>query len=338
MKHVFKKILPLFAVIPMVVGCSSYHSDASEKSEMVGTYKLKTITKNHNKTEDPYDYKAEIGAEAYFTLDEKGYVYYAYKDNTHPLTMQRAFAKYVKDLDNENLYKAIEMTGVDESGQGIHKFEWEKEVGCMDEPTMGFRNTTRKSGFLNLKKTIERGFQYTIHYSESKWTNSYHEINYQYVYYEKISDQSTLGYLNNTVGTNYSFKKQFELQNCEGYYAFSTTISDENHYDNDVFEYAILDMEAVSNGNIPLYYSLKSEPGMKTGFATFRTEESESQFNKVIISVLGVEYECNNSVSIFNRFIRSVPVEGTDYYREEAFSHIADASLTIEQVISNMGK
>lgn len=338
MKHVFKKLIPLFAILPLVASCTTYHGDSSEKSEMVGTYKLKIITKNQYKTEGPYDHKSEIGAEAYFTLDEKGYVYYAYKDNKHPLTMQRAFAKYIKDEENENLFKAISISGIDEYGQAIHKYDWEKEVGCMDEPTMGFRNITKKGGFLNLSKKVEQGFQYTIHYSEPKWINSNHEINYQYVYYEKISEQSTLGYLNNTLGVNYSFKKQFELQTCEGYYAFSTTIDDVNHYDNDVFEYAILDMDAISNGNIPLYYSLKAEPGMKTGFATYRIEESESHFNKVVISVLGIDYESNNGLSIYNRFIRSVPTEDPNILREESLSHIADGSLPIEQVISNLGK
>ena len=214
MKKVRKLLISLLLVVPVLSGCSTYKGDPSKKSDMVGTYKLQTITKNHNKKEDPYDYKSEIGAEAYFTLDIDGYVFYAYKDNNTPLTVTQAFAIYHHDIIEEDLYDSIKIT------DGITDVSIKNsEVGCMDEPTMGF--VTNKNFVNNIfsKKSIKEGFNYTIPYEE-KGGFLHPGQEYQYVYYEKISNDGSLSYLNSLLGTNYTFDRPFELQHVHGYYAY----------------------------------------------------------------------------------------------------------------------
>lgn len=484
MKKILRKVLPLLLSVPLLGGCATFHSDESEKSEFVGTYKLKTITKKHNQNEDPYDYKAEIGAEAYFTLDINGYVYYAYKDNNTPLSVKQAYAIFTRDDEDENLYKSIKI----QDGK-TSCYMWEKEVGCMDEPTMGFQNSGKKSWFSGKPKDLKQGFAYTIHYADgSKWTTSYHEVKYQYVYYEKISSDGTLRNLNNILGTNYKFDRPIELTNVHGFYAYSaqefvmenndylfvrdyvlTTIGKEienthsidlmlsrekyrrilhdatldlyalankgqtsiseivdiiidcynkivdklneedetfniskivdetkinelkdemktlviqynscaddgsveseekiktaislvldikkqniafgysdsvktqiSTYENDEYEYQIVDMESYNNGKATLYYSEKANPGLKISTANIVFIENEGYFKTVELTVLGKKYYCYNwnSIGLGYIFTDNVVTSEDDKYTSQSFYQCCEAGHTLEEAMEAIG-
>ena len=328
MKNLFKKLMSFLVVLPMVTSCSMYHSDASEKSELTGTYKLVTITKKHNENEDPYDYKSEIGAEAYFTLDINGYVYYAYKDNQTELNIKQAFAIYEPDFEDQTKYKSIKIT--DGSTQVSMK---DKEVGCMDEPTLGFQN----------QKNKPQSFSYTI--PSMTYTIFGHETVQPYLYakYEKVSKECTLGYLNSLLGTHVSFSKPFEFKNISGFFAYDaqkkvegTTIREDTR-SNGIYEYQVIDISSYENGKVDLYYSLVEDPGMKVSKAEFFVEANPGYLNTLRLTVLGKEYYCYNYVNLGSSFSDNVIYNEEDEYTSQSFFKCGEETETIEEVLQNIG-
>lgn len=325
MKKILKKSLLLFLIAPLLGACSMYRSDESDKSDMVGTYKLVKYTKAHNKSEDKYDYKAEIGAEAYFTLDINGYVYYSYKDNNTPLKVTQAFGIFNRDIDKPELFDSISI-----SDGFSNSMAWEKKVGDMDEPPMGFQN--RKG-----RKT----FSYTTPYHEFHIYNPVKIQEYSYVEYEQISEESSLNYLNSVLGTNYKFDKPFELQNCSGFYAYSAQklvdSQREETRSNGVFEYAIVDFESYNSGKVDLYYSLVENPGLKMGTADIKFRENEGSFNTGVLTVFDKEYYCNNNGLINSYFSDNVIYNEEDLYTSQSFGKCGEPGTPIEQVLSDLG-
>lgn len=320
----------------MVSGCTRYSADEVEKSEMTGTYKLTTITKNHNQKEDPYDYKSEIGAEAYFTLALDGSVYYAYKDKNTPLKVTQAFAIYHKDIVKTELYDSISIT------DGITNVKISNsEVGCMDEPQMGFKVRTVKDGLFSKKKIGT--FSYTIPYENTDSGIIHIHQEYQYVCYERISREASLSKLNQLLNTNYQFDRPFDMAQCRGYYTYSAQKqvngSQMQVFGNDQYEYMIIDMESYSNGKAILYYSEVANPGQKTGTVDLSFIQVDNGLNIVKLSVFGKEYTSNRTIGLIYSltFNDGVIYNETDTYVSQSFYQIAEPGSTLTEVLTAIG-
>ena len=85
--------------------------------------------------------------------------------------MDAIFATFTHDDEKPELYSAVEIKGTNQT-----VYAWEKKVGCLAEPTMGFKAEKKKS---TLSYTIP-WFEYTIY-------NPHKIQKYQYVCYKKIS-------------------------------------------------------------------------------------------------------------------------------------------------------
>lgn len=332
-----KKVLPMLILLPLVTGCTMYSADEVEKSEMVGTYKLTTITKKHNQNEDPYDYKSEKGIEAYFTLALDGSVYYAYKDNSTLLKVTQGFAIYHKDIVETELYDSITIT------DGFTKVETaKKEVGCMDEPQMGYKSREKKSGLF--KKTNVETFSYTIPYQNKDSGIIHVHQEYQYVCYEKVSKEASLAKLNEILQTNYSFDRPFDMLMCRGIYSYSAQKNvgeglQESVFGNDQYEYMLIDMESYSNGKAILYYSEVANPGMKTGTVDINSVQVDDAFNTVKLNVFGKEYTSNRTIGVVGSltFNDGVIYNEDDTYTSQHFYQIAEPGTTIQAVLETIG-
>lgn len=97
-----KKIsLIIIAAIAMTMLCVTLSACNPDKIEnIVGTYKLTTDTETKYQ-QDTVDYIQESGREAYIVLTGKDYGYYAYKDNSTPITVREIKLEYTKNDDNE---------------------------------------------------------------------------------------------------------------------------------------------------------------------------------------------------------------------------------------------
>ena len=333
----FKKLMPFIMLLPLVAGCTMYSADEVEKSEMVGTYKLTTITKKHNQNEDPYDYKSEIGAEAYFTLALDGTVFYAYKDNQTPLKVTQAFAIYHKDIVETDLYDSISIT------DGFTKIKTsEKEVGCMDEPQMGFKSRKEKSGLFG-KKRVDT-FSYTIPYQNTDSGIIHIHQEYQYVSYAKVSSKASLANLNELIHGSYSFNRPFDMLQCRGIYAYTAQKNvgegmQEQVFGNDQYEYMLIDMESYSNGKAILYYSEVTNPGQKTGIIDINFVQVDGSLNTVKLDVFGTEYSSYRTVGLVGSltFTDGVVYNPEDTYVSQQFYQIAEPGKTIEEVLQIIG-
>lgn len=332
-----KKVLPMLILLPLVTGCTMYSADEVEKSEMVGTYKLTTITKKHNQNEDPYDYKSEKGIEAYFTLALDGSVYYAYKNKETPWKVTQGFAVYHRDIVETELYDSISIT------DGLSNVKTaEKEVGCMDEPQMGYKSREKKSGMF--KKTKVETFSYTIPYQNKDSGIIHVHQEYQYVCYEKVSSEATLAKLNEILQSNYNFDRPFDMLSCRGFYTYTAQKNvgegiQDTVYGNDQYEYMIVDMESYSNGKAILYYSEVANPGMKTGTADIDFIQVDGALNLVKLTVLGKEYTSQRTLGEVGSltFTDGVIYNEEDTYTSQHFYQFAEPGTSIQEVLEAIG-
>ena len=258
-----RKIIPLTLLgisALAATGCSMYSSKADTKENMIGLYELDIYqSKRESADEDPYDRKAEEGIVAYFTLDENGYGYYGYKDNETAPRVDSVFSTFVVDDDEPELFKAIEMKGTNET-----VYAWEKKVGCLAEPTMGFRRQEVKTGNGIFKKTeMVSTFSYTIPWHEYNWYTPHKIQKYQYVSYKKISNDTGYQKINELLGTSYTPDKPYEMKSMyPGYYPYRANLkeSDMSGYV-PLYEYCFLDMNSYANGKLDIIYSLKEQSG-----------------------------------------------------------------------------
>ena len=253
MKKTLNKIIPLLILTGAMSACSSYSAKPGKKENLVGTYELSVYEMKHddsNSEEKPYDRKAEIGAAAYFSIDNDGYGYYGYKDNDTPTRVDQVFSTFTMDDDKPELVKAINMT------DGVtHKYADEQFVGCLDESPMGFRDEL-------LKKTLS----YTLHSGHMIGLPE-RKIRYQHVVYKRVSKEASLAKVNELLKTNVSFSKPYELKALKGYLVYRCNINEGADYPADgkgLYEYAVLDTNSYSNGKFTVHYSLKSAPGAQT--------------------------------------------------------------------------
>ena len=265
MKKTLKKIIPmvlLFGTTTMS-GCSMYSSKADKKENFVGFYELDIYQSKHEASdEETYDRKAEEGISAYFTLDIDGYGYYGYKSNTEEAWVKPVYSHYVSDDEKEGLYKAISL------GANLRKtWAWDKKVGDLDEPTMGFKRQEIKTGDgLFKKKEMVSTLSYTIPWHEYTWYKPHKIQKYQYVCYKKISDSTNYQQINEKLGTNFVPNKPMEMAATNGFYIYSFSLKEGVNPDTfeKPYEYVILDSNSYSNGQFTMYYSETANPGKKS--------------------------------------------------------------------------
>lgn len=312
MKNTFYKIFPIALTgIISLCGCSVHTSKADTKENIVGLYELKTyLAKRESSDEEPYDRKAEEGIIAYFTIDMNGYGYYGYKDNDTPARVDSVFSTFIHDTDNPELYDSIELKGTNQT-----VYAWEKKVGCLAEPPMGFKRDKNES---TLSYTIP-WFEYTI-YKPAKIQK------YQNVVYKKVSGETGYEAINRLLGTSFIPDKPYEMKYMiPGYYVYRCDAKEESGIGpKNIYDYAILDMSHFENNKLNIIYSETANPEQKT------------------VSVDVSVKEIGKSVSFsFNdkEFISSASSFATEFNEEndiksESFSYYYSGEMTLDEVIA----
>ena len=174
-----RKIIPIMLLTGALSSCSTYNAKPGKLKNLVGTYELSVYEMKHEDSEEQerYDRKKEIGAVAYFSVDEEGYGYYAYKDEKTPARVDQVFSRFFYDKDNPELIEKIEQT------DGVTDVKADKQVvGCLDESPMGFRDELFKK---TLGYTLLGG--HMIGQPDAK-------IHWQHVVYKRVSKGGYLVY------------------------------------------------------------------------------------------------------------------------------------------------
>mgnify|MGYP003290634895 CR=1 FL=1 len=322
MKKNFLGLLPSVVTLTLsLIGCTAYRSKPGTKKDICGTYQLEKIEKKDDSGEK-YDYKSQINAEAYFSIDEEGYGYYAYKDKDTELKVSQVFSTFVEDDDNSKLYKAIDMT----DGY-TNVMLWEKKVGCLDEPTMGF-NAKNKT------------LSYTILRSELTIYKPAKIVEYQDISYKKISDKVGLDVINEKTNQNTKFDRPFEMSRMDGFFVanFSTSTEVPNE-DYGKYEYMIADMDSYNNGSLDVYYSLAEHPGKTKTTATIQLTKSDQLFKSVEMTILGKTYTATGyNKTLPNTFVRDVITEpdqngNVSFLYSDSFSRAITTATTVDDLI-----
>lgn len=321
----------LLGATSLTTGCSMYQSKAAEKNLFVGTYELDVYKarREMNAEEEPYDRKAEEGIKAYFSIDIDGAGYYGYKDNKTEAWVDSVFSRYIADDEKPELFKAIKMSnGVVDNDV----YEWDWKVGCLDEPTMGFQyKEVKKEGIAGVfgKKTMEYTLSYTIPQRHNNIMNK--DIRYQYVSYKKISNETGLAPINKALGTSFVFDKPYELKRASGYYEYRCQAAEGSGIGSkNIYEYAILDMTAYSNGKARVVYSLAETPEQKTAEVEFAMNVKGSSMKATI---LGSEFESATLGLTFTTVF-----DETKDIKQESFTKYYGDGYTLEQIIEEETK
>lgn len=327
MKKTLRKIIPALLIVGTATmsGCSMYSSKADKLENIVGFYELvKWDAKRESAQEDAYDRKAEEGTVAYFTIDADGYSYYGFKDNDTEAWVKPAFTTYTKDDDEPELYKAATL-----KGKVGTVYAGDKRVGCLDEPVMGFRRQEVKTGEgIFKKKEMVSTLSYTIPWSEWTILHQHTVQKYQYVQYKRISGDTGYQVINEKLGTNFSMNVPYEIYGLNGRWVYRCQVKEGSGLDNKGdFEYAILDMDSYSNGNLTVTYSLKAEPGKKTTTA------------KVSVNEKGRSYIITFRDKAFNGTGVGCSTDQSTYGEEdklidESFSTFYSADLSVDEIIA----
>ena len=330
MKTTIKKIIPLLVMTGTLMGCSMHSYKPGPVEDLAGLYEIEMIKKKHNVDDkDTYDYLSEIKAKAYFTVDKDGYGYYGYKDKNTKAHVNQIFSHFELDGDNEKhpeYVKAILMN------DGItHKMGYEKEVGCLDEPQLGFHDTALKK---YLEYTIPY-YTYTSNILGHKYTYVQH---YQYVQYKKISNETSLKKINQLMGTNVSFKRPFEMKTMTRFMVYGCVANTEVSAPDSRFgdyDYLFLDVDSYKNGYIDLYSKAKE------GDATTSKVKVEV-FDKgysVAVKALGKEFINYPSGKLTNYLHVNYDYQyntSVDKYIDESFSIYTGAASTPAELITEL--
>ncbi len=339
MKKTFKKIIPmvlLFGTVTMS-GCSMYSSKADKKENFVGFYELDVYQGKHESAdEEPYDRKAEEGISAYFTLDINGYGYYGYKSNTEEAWVKPVYSHFVPDEEQEGLFEAITL------GANLKKtWAWDKRVGDLDEPPMGFRRQEVKTGNgIFKKKEMVCTLSYTIPWHVYTIYNPDKIQKYQYVSYKKISESTDYRKINEKLGTNFVPNKPMEMAATNGFYVYSYNLKegvDPNTFVKP-YEYVIIDAESYSNGEFTMYYSETSNPGKKsqqvqTAIVTPGSSYSVDALGRKFVGSISDanEYTCVTYLSTDSSLYTE-----EDKYSYEQFSPYYGEATTIDALIAEL--
>lgn len=314
MKKSFLQIAPLFVSVVCFSGCSYYSSKPGKLEQLVGTYELFKYEMKHDNSEK-YDHKEEIGAKAFFSVDKNGYGYYGYADNDTQAVVHSTFSEFYYDDEKPELVKALKMK------DGTSRaFDWQKKVGCFDEPTMGFNKN---------KKTLA----YTIPYHELRIYKPTKVVQYQYVCYKKISNDTGYALINEKLGTNYVPEKLFEMKNFTGFYTYNC--SSQDGVGTGIYEYMILDMDSYQNGAIKCYYSLKENPGKTVIDVPVEVVKNGVAF---AVTIFDRTFDSEGSTEILSSLWSHYEYSETDKYYGENFTKYQGEAVTIDDVIADLTK
>jgi len=324
MKKTLKKFIPLLITAGTLVSCSVHSSKPGPLKDLVGLYELEVYNKKHDPSDtDVYDYKAEIKAKAYFTIDKDGYGFYGYKDKNTKARVDQVFSTFTYDSKNEDHPDYI--TSVSMNDGVTKKMAWEKAAGCLDENPLGFHDTT-------VKKYLE----YMIPYHKYTWYKPAKIEEYQYVQYKRISDKGGLKEINNLMGTNVSFKRPFEMKSVGRflYYCCSPNEGQETKKFG-IYDYVVIDTETYSNGKVKLYYALTEDHEAHIVDVPVTIVEKGHSFS---IRILGKDYKGVIAQEIKNSGIQVTGYEYTseDPYISENFASYMGQQTTINNVIAEL--
>ncbi|MBR4378342.1 MAG: hypothetical protein IKP50_05655 [Bacilli bacterium] len=300
--------------------CTSYSSKPGRLEGLVGTYELVTYKMKHEEItegDNTYDKKAEIGAVAYFSIAKDGYAFYGYKDNSTAPRVDQMFATFFYSEKKPKLIEAVDLTDGVTSRSDNHK-----APGCLDEPKMGFKselfsktlNYTVHSGHLPLQKDVK--------------------VPYRYVEYKKVSREASLAKVNQYLGTSVIFSKPYEMKAMTGYAVYRCNPKDGEIGSRGIYEYAILDFNSYSNGELNLIYSLKENPGQNTKKLSVVVEEAGKTvklegLSKPLYSSPGQL----NTLSYGDFYSKSEDYPDGDPYYGENFSTYYGNEATLEYII-----
>ena len=332
MKKNFRKIIPLLLLTGSLSSCTYYSTKPGPKENVIGTYQLVKYEMNKLDAEGNeitnedgsyvrYDRKSEIGAVAYFSIAEDGYAYYAYKDNKTPAKASTMFATFSLNSTDEEHPEYV--SSVNLTDGVTHLYEDEKYVGCMDEPSMGFRDEL-------LKKVLHYNLSGHMMFQPER------KIPYQYVEYKRVSKEASLAKVNELMGTNFSFNRPYELKAMSKFMIYHCG----KNYDLDVeeskfgiYDYAFLDIDSYTNGNVKLYYKLKTEEqGKSADVPVTITEKGYS----VSFSAFGKNFKGNKDSTSLPKYLN---VDGSDYnlaedkYINESFAYYFGDKTTVNEMI-----
>lgn len=328
MKTTIKRIIPLLVMTGTLVGCSAHGYKPGPVEDLVGLYELEIIKKKHNvDDQDTYDYKSEIKAKAYFTINKDGYGYYGYKDKNTPARVDQVFSNFEYDTDDEahpDYVESISMT------DGItHKMGYEKEAGCLDEPPLGFHDTA-------LKKYLE----YTIPYYTYTITVFGHKSTYtqyyQYVQYKKIGNDVSLKKVNELMGTKVSFKKPYEMKAMNRfmlYYCSANTEAGAEESRFGFYDYLFLDTDSYKNGYIDMYSKEKEGEATVTKVKVAVSNKGYS----VTVRALGKDFINGPASKLTSSLSTSYEYDlVNDKYIYERFDNYLGNATTPEELITEL--
>ena len=328
MNKTLKKIIPLLVLTGIMSACTYYSPKPGPKEHVIGTYELATYEMhkldadgneilNDDGSYVKYDRKQEIGAIAYFSIADDGYAFYAYKDKNTPAKVSQMFATFSYNGENEenpDYVRSVSLT------DGItHLYEDEKYVGCLNEPSMGFRDEL---------------FKKTLHYNLSGHMlfQPERKIPYQYVLYKKVSDEASLEKVNSLMGTNVKFDRPYEMKAMQGYAVYRCQPKDNSGNQRGIYEYAILDLNTYVNGKLNLYYSLASEPGQQVKQLSVSIDEKGHSLK---LEGFGKTFYDGgyNSLPLGNFSSRSEDYTEEDLYTSEWFTKYYGDNMSITDII-----
>ena len=318
----FKRLIPLLVLTGCMSSCSTYKSRPGRIENLVGTYKLVEYKMKHEEVtegDNTYDKQAEIGAVAYFSIAEDGYAYYGYKDNSTPAKVDSMFVSFYYSSKRPNLVEAIKMT------DGLTtKYDDQRCPGCFDEPKMGF-----------VARLFKKSLNYTI--------NSGHRLghkeiltHYRHVEYKRVSRQASLAKVNEYMGTNVSFTKPYEMKAMTGFAVYRCYPKDGALGNRGAYEYAVLDLDSYSNGELTITYSLKENPGRQTTKVSASVEEKGKS---VKFDGFGKTYHSSNQnqsiLPLGNFSTYSSDYSESDPYYNEYFELYFGSETTLDGVIAS---
>ena len=325
MKTTMKKFIPLLMMAGTLMGCTMHGYKAGPIQDLVGLYELEMIKKKHEVDDtDTYDYMSEIGAKAYFTITKDGYGYYGYKDNKTAARVDQVFSKFEYDTNDEkhpDYIKGVTM------GDGLKDVNTEKkEVGCLDEPQLGFHDTA-------LKKYLE----YTIPYYRGTINKKYVQY-YQYAQYKRIGDDTSLKNMNKLMGTNVKFTRPFEMKAMTRFMIYSCV---RNAAIEDVdsrfgyYDYAFLDVDSYKNGTIKFYYRETAEGIDRTANARVQVL---AQGHTVSVNILNKSFENQSGGKLLNSYLNTQYVYDleNDHYIYESFANYQGTAATPAELITEL--
>ena len=325
-----RKLIPfifLTASAFTTTGCSMYQSKADTLENIAGFYELEIWQgKKEASDQDTYDRKAEEGTVAYFTIDKDGYAYYGFKDNDTSAWVKPCFATYKHDDDQPELYEAVTIEGKVDT-----VYAWEKKVGCLDEPIMGFKRqevvVEKKTWPFKDKTEMKSTLAYSIPWHEYTWYNPHKIQKYQYVQYKRISGDTGYQVINQKLDTNFQMTVPYEIYGLEGYWVYRCeTVEGSELGSRGLYEYAVLDIGSYSNGKLNVHYSLKANPGRRVMQVPVEAYEKGKSYKVTFNgqSFIGTGMNCSTDSSTY-------PAESE--ITRESFTSWWSSDLTLDEVI-----